>query len=72
MSCTQPPSTAPTRIHSVPGQVAELRGERRADQRARPGDGREVMAEDDPAVGGHEVAAVVQPLGGGRAASDRP
>ena len=44
------------------GQVAELRRERRADQRPGPGDGREVMAEDDPAVGRHEVAAVVDAL----------
>ena len=40
------------------GEVAELRGERRADQRAGAGDGREVMAEDDPLVGGLEVVAV--------------
>ena len=62
MSCTQPPSTAPTRIHSVPGQVAELRGERRPHQRSRAGDGGEMMAEDDHAVGRNEVAAVVEAL----------
>ena len=46
-------------------QVAELRGERRPDERARPGDRREVVAEDDPLVRLHEVAAVVAHLGGG-------
>ena len=46
------------------GQIAELRGERRADQRAGAGDGGEVVAEDDPAMGRHEVAAVVEALGG--------
>ena len=61
-SCTAPPSTTPTRIHSVPGQIAELRRQRRADQRPGPGDGGEVVAEDHPAVGGHEVAAVVDAL----------
>ncbi len=32
------------------GQVAELRGEHRADQRPGPGDGREMVAEQDPFV----------------------
>ena len=45
------------------GQIAELRGEHRADQRSGAGDGREMMAEEHPAVGRHEVAAVVEPLG---------
>ena len=49
------------------GQEAELRGERRTDQRAGAGDGREVVTEHDPAVGRHEVAAVVEPLGRRRA-----
>ena len=48
-------------------QVAELRGQHGADERARAGDRREVVAEHDPAVGRHEVAAVVQPLGRRRA-----
>ncbi len=47
-----------------PGQIAELRRQRRPDQRARAGDGGEVVAEDDPAIGGNEVAAVVDALGG--------
>ena len=62
-SCTQPPNTAPARIQSVPGKIAELRCEHRPDQRPGPGDGGEVMSEDDPFVGGHKVAAVFQPLG---------
>ncbi len=41
-----------------------MRSERRADERAGTGDGREVMAEHDPAIGRHEVAAVVDALGG--------
>ena len=43
-------------------QVAELRRQRRADQRAGAGDGGEVVAEHDPFVGGHEVAPVVEAL----------
>ena len=42
-------------------QIAELRRERRADQRTGAGDRGEVMAEHDPAMRRHEVAAVVQP-----------
>ena len=42
------------------GQVAELRGEDRADERSGSGDRGEVMAEGDPFWGGHVVAAVVQ------------
>ncbi len=48
-------------------QIAELRRERRADQRAWTCDRREVMAEDDPAMRRNEVAAVVQPNGRRRA-----
>lgn len=48
-------------------QVSHLRGEHGTDQRTRPRDGGEVVAEQDPAVGGMEVDAVVQPFGGGRA-----
>ena len=40
-------------------QVAHLRGEHRADQRAGAGDGREVVAEQHVLVGGHVVEAVV-------------
>src|SRR5207245_1393021 len=46
-----------------PRQVAELRGQRRTYQRAGSGDRGEVMAEDDPLVGGLEIVAVAQPLG---------
>ena len=45
-----------------PRQVAELRGQGRADERPRPRDRREVVAEHHPAVRGHEVAPVVEPL----------
>ena len=63
-SCTAPPSTAPTMIHSVPGQIAELRGQRRTDQRTGTGDGGEVVTEEDPLIGGLEIVAVAQALGG--------
>ena len=66
-SCTAPPSATPTMIQMRARQKAELRGERRADERAGAGDRGEVMAEDDPAVRRHEVAAVVEPLGRRRA-----
>ena len=58
-SCTAPPSTTPMRIHSVAGQVTELRRQHRPDQRSRPGNGREMMAEDDPFVRLDEIPAVV-------------
>ena len=44
-------------------QVAELRRQRRAHQRSGSGDGREMVAEDDPLVGRLEVVAVAQALG---------
>ena len=59
MSCTAPANTTPARIHSVPGQIAHLRGEHRADQRAGAGDGGEMMAEQHVAVGRHVIEAVV-------------
>ena len=49
------------------GQIAELRGERGADQRTGAGDGGEMVAEDDPFIGGLEIVAVAQTLGGGGA-----
>ena len=45
-----------------PRQIAELRRQRRPDQRSRAGDRGEVMAEHDPAVGRNEVAPVVDAL----------
>ena len=66
-SCTAPPSTTPKTIQSMPGEVAELRGQHGAHQRAGAGDGGEVVAEEDAARRRHEVAAVAEPLGGGRA-----
>ena len=47
-SCTAPPSTTPTMSQIVPGQEAELRGQRRPDERSGAGDGREVVAEQRP------------------------
>ena len=47
------------------GQVAHLGGEHGAHERARAGDGREVVAVEDHAVGGVEVASVVDALGRG-------
>ena len=41
------------------GQITELRRQHRPDQRPRPGDRREVMAEDDPLVRLDEILAVV-------------
>ena len=41
------------------GQIAHLRGQHRADQRAGAGDGREVVAEQDVLVGRHVIEAVV-------------
>ena len=58
-SCTAPPSTTPIKIHSVAGQIAELRGQHRPDQRSRPGNGRKMMAENNPFVRSHEILAVV-------------
>jgi hypothetical protein len=49
------------------GQVTELRGEGRTDQGPGAGDGGEVMAEHDPAIGRHEIAAVIQTFGRRRA-----
>ena len=48
------------------GEVAELGRERRADQRPGTGDRGEVVPEDHPAVGGHEVPPVVEARGRGR------
>ena len=63
-SCTAPPRTTPTMSQMRAGQEPELRGQRRPDQRPGAGDGGEVVAEEHPLRRRHEVAAVVQPLGG--------
>ena len=47
------------------GQEAELRREDRADQRPRAGDGREVMAEQDPFISRVIIVAVIEPDGRG-------
>ena len=57
-SCTAPPSGDADEDPDEPGQKAELRRQHRADERAGAGDGGEVVAEQHPAVGGHEVLAV--------------
>ena len=44
------------------GQVAKLGGQHRADQRSRASDRREMVAEEDPARGRHEVPAIGQTL----------
>jgi hypothetical protein len=50
------------------GQVAHLRGQHRADQRAGAGDGGKVVAEQHVLVGRHVVEAVVELVGRGHAA----
>jgi len=42
------------------GKKAELRGQRRSDEWSRPGDRREVVAEDDPPVGRSVVTTVIE------------
>lgn len=49
------------------GKVAELRGEGGSDEGSGAGDGGEVVAEDDPFVGGFEVVAIAEALGRGGA-----
>ena len=57
-SCTAPARQTPPTSQMRPGREAELRREHRADQRAGAGDRREMVAEQDPAVGGVVVVAV--------------
>src|SRR5262249_45273762 len=47
-------------------EIPELRRQDRTDERPGAGDGREVMPEHHPAVGGDEIAAIVQALRRGR------
>jgi len=51
-ACKRRASNQPERAR----QVAELRGERRADERARSRDGGKMVAEENPFVRRHEVA----------------
>ena len=67
-SCTAPPSTAPNKIQSRPGQIAELRRERRADERSRSGNSSEMMAEQNPFICRLEIVTVAEFLGRRRAA----
>ena len=53
-------------------QIAELRGERRPDQRTGARDRGEVVAEHDRAMGRHEVAPVLEALGRRRARRVEP
>ena len=39
-----------------------MRGQHRADQRTRPGDGRKVVSEDHPFVGRQKIPAIFQAL----------
>ena len=50
------------------GEIAELGGEGWADERAGSGDGGEMMAEENPLVGGFEIVTVAQAFGGSGAA----
>ena len=50
-----------------PGQIAHLRRQHRADERARPRDRREMMAEQDVAIGGNVIEAVGAAVRGGGA-----
>ena len=59
MSWTPPPSVAPIKDPKRSGQKTELRGEHRTDQRAGPGDRGEMMTERHPAIGRHEILAVI-------------
>ena len=45
-------------------EVAELRGQHRADERAGPCDRREMVAEEHQRMGRHVVASVAQRVGG--------
>ncbi len=47
-------------------QISELRGQGRSDQRPGTRNGGEMVSEDDPAMRRHEIAAVIEALGGGR------
>ena len=71
-SCTAPARITPTTIQIVPGQITHLGGDDGAHERPGAGDRGEVVAEQDAAVGGDEVLAVVGVLGRGRAAVVRP
>src|SRR6185437_14925272 len=55
------PATGPISSRAICPSDLPLRG---ADERARSGDRGEVMPEDDPFVGRHEVAAIVEANGG--------
>src|SRR6478736_590878 len=62
INATAPP-TAPSSSRAI---WPSDRPSRRIDQRPRTRDRREMVAEDDPAIGGHEVAPVAESLRGRR------
>ena len=62
-SWTHPASAAPDDQPKRARQITELRRERWPDQRARPGNRRKVMPEENPLVGRNKVAPVVVNLG---------
>ena len=76
MNSTMKSCTAPAKHHAGQdpqhaGQVAHLRGQHGADQRAGAGDGGEMVAEQHVAVGRHVVEAVVELVGRGLALAGR-
>ena len=70
-SWTAPARQTPATSQIRPGRVAELGGQDRPDQRAGAGDGGEVVAEQDQAVGRMVVLAVVAQVRRGDAACRR-
>ena len=66
-SCTAPPSATPTMIQITPGRKPNCAASVGPTSGPGPGDRGEVVAEHDPPVRRHVVAAVVQPLGRRRA-----
>ena len=63
-SCTAPAEHCSEENPQDAGQIAELRGERGSDKRTRAGDGGEMMAQQNPFVGGFIIAPVTQTFGG--------
>jgi len=63
-SCTAPPRARADDDPQGPREVAELSRQDGADERSGSGDGGEVVAEDDPFVGGLVVMAVAQAFRG--------
>jgi len=62
-SCTAPARQTPPTSQNQSGRVAELRREHPAHQRSRPGDGGEMVSEQDPAARRKIVGAVGLEMG---------